>query len=147
MAKPTAVYVNLSINDFINSESLSTLLAYEQQLIGEIRGCGVKYVFTDTTDPNTTSSDSWATKANQALAGTSANQLARNQGLRSGSYAPGYDFFIDQAANVSDPTDERYWITTGVANATTGDGMHCTPAIIATKAATASAVMAAKIIL
>jgi hypothetical protein len=147
LAKPTAVYVNLSINDFINAESLSALLIYEQQLIAEIRGCGVKYVFTDTTDPNTSSSDSWATKANQGLEGTSANQLARNQGLRNGSYAPGYDFFIDQAANVSDPTDERYWITTGVANASTGDGIHASPAIIANKAATASAVLAAKIIL
>lgn len=145
LARPTAVYVNLSINDFINSETLATLLAYEQQLISEIRGCGVKYVFTDTTDPNTTSSNSWASKSGQTVAGTSANQLARNQGLRSGSYAPGYDFFIDQSSIVSDPTDERYWISNGIANYMTGDGIHASPYLIGLKAATASRTIAAKI--
>ena len=140
IARPTAVYINLSINDFINGESVATVLAYEQQLVTEARACGAKYVFTDTTDPNTTSSDSWATVANQTLSQNQSTYLAvRNSGLFNGSYNPGYDFVIDQRPNVEYFASGAYtgkWIAS-----TTGDGIHATPAVIIKKAATAAKAM------
>ena len=144
LAKPTAVYVNLSINDFVAQETYATVLAYEQQLVAEIRGCGVKYVFTDTTDPNTTSTDSWATVANQTLSqNQSTNLMLRNAALRAGTYAAGYDFCVDQGPNVEDATGGPY---TGKWKAgATGDGIHATPAALLLKAATAAAAIAAKI--
>ena len=61
LIKPTAVYLNLSVNDFTSGTGTAAALAYEQQFVQEIRGCGVKYVFTDTTDPVATSTDTFAT--------------------------------------------------------------------------------------
>lgn len=139
LARPTAVYINLSINDFINQESVATVLAYEQQLVTEARACGAKYVFTDTTDPNTSSSDSWATTVNQTLSQQQSNFLAsRNSGLFNGSYNPGYDFVIDQRPNVeyNPGSYTGLWLPN-----TTGDGIHAVPSVILNKAATAAAVI------
>jgi len=144
MAQPTAVYVGLNVNDINAAVSLATVQAQEQQLIGELKGLGVKYVFTDTTDPWTTSSDSWATAGNQTTTSGSANITARNAALRAKTWAT-YDFFIDQSPNTESSVGSGKWASNGTANAVTGDGHHASPALITLKAAAAAAKMAASI--
>lgn len=144
LARPTAVYIGLNVNDINAAVALATVQAQEQQLIGELKGLGVKYVFTDTTDPWTSSTDSWATTANQTTTSGSANITARNAALRNGTYAT-YDFFIDQSPNVESSVGSGKWAVSGAANYATGDGHHASPAIITLKAATAAAKIAASI--
>jgi len=145
LIQPTAVYFGLNYNDMA-SQTLATIKSWEQQAINELRGMGVKYVFTDTTDPSTTSTDSWATTTNQTQTASSANQIARNASLRAGTWAT-YDFFIDQAVNTESSIGSGLWAVNGTANYYTGDGVHTSPQGIALKAATAAAVMAANITL
>jgi len=144
LAQPTAVYLGLNVNDIDAGSSLSTIQAYETQLIGELKGLGVKYVFTDTTDPYTSSTDNWASTQNQTPNTGSSVRIARNAALRLGGYAP-YDFFIDNSLIVESSVGSDKWVTNGTANFPTGDGLHASPAIILLKAANAAAVMAANI--
>jgi hypothetical protein len=146
MARPTAVLMELAANDLAQGASLATLLAYEQQIIAELRGLGVRYVFTCTTDPWTTSTDSWATTGNQSLTAGSNNITSRNEDIRAGTWAP-YDFFIDFSPVVESSLNSGLWAVTGVANANTGDGIHGSPAIITQKVLIAAPIMAANILL
>lgn len=142
--KPTAVYIGDSVNDFQNGVALATVKSYEEQLIREIRGMGVKHVFTATTDPRTTSSDSWATVANQTVTTATTNSLLRNQALRGGTWAS-YDSYIDFSPITESSLDSGKWISDGTANKFTGDGVHASPYLINLKAAHAKTVMAANI--
>jgi len=144
MAKPTAVYMGLNINDFGNGVTLANMQKYEQEMIGLLRGLGVKYVFTDTTDPDTTSTDSWATTTNQTQASCSGNIIARNEALAAGTWAA-YDFFIDQRPNSESSINSGLWAVNGTAGWGTGDGLHASPQIVTLKAATAAAAIAANI--
>lgn len=145
MAKPTAVYLGLNVNDLnTGGQTTATVKAWEDEIIQMIRGMGVKYVFTDTTDPVTTSSDSFATVVNQTLATASPNIAARNAALRAKTWA-NYDFFIDNSPIVESSVGSGKWNATGVANAVTGDGLHASPALNTQKAANAGAVIAANI--
>ena len=139
--RPLAVCLPFGANDFINAKTLAATVALAKQMVAEIRGCGVKYVYAETIDPFTTSTDFWATKANQTPASGSANAVAWNQGLRAGTLGVPFDFYIDYKAIVSDPTDEKYWITNGTASYPTdgtgngGLGAHASPALVLLKAA------------
>lgn len=146
--RPTAAYINLSINDFINGgRSAATVQAWETQMISFLRSHGIQQVFTDTCDPNTTSSDSWATLANQTVSSGGAQAVLRNQALRAGGY-PGsgqtYDFFIDNQGITEDNstgTPSGKWIP-----GTTADGMHQTQTVLAgSKAANAAAILPLKL--
>jgi hypothetical protein len=145
--RPTAVYLNCAINDFLNGKTAAATQALEQQFVAEVRGCGVKYVFTDTTDPNTTSTDNWATTTNQTQTSASAGILARNAALRSSGasgYA-GYDFFIDQGTITESAIGSGLWAVTGTASQTTGDGTHCGAYLHTAKAANAAPIIATNI--
>lgn len=136
--RPTAVYLNLSINDFVtNSTASATVRSWEQQLVAWIRSLGVLQVFTDTCEPNTTSTDSWATTANQTI--TTGGNLAtqRNASLRSlGAQAyAGFDFFIDWAGiaeAVIGGVPSGLWVPNG-----TTDGIHAVQSIAIIKGTTA----------
>jgi hypothetical protein len=132
------------VNDISAGVTLANVLLYEQQVIGELRGLGVKYIFTDTTDPECTSTDSFATLANQTQGSRTNLMVQRNQMLTAGTWAT-YDFFIDQRPNVESSINSGLWFVNGTANYATNDGTHASPAIIALKAATAAAKIAASI--
>jgi len=144
MARPTAVYMGLNVNDISGGTSLIQVQKWEQEIIGELKGLGIKYVFTDTTDPYTTSTDSWATSGNQTLSTYSNVMIQRNQALAAGTWAT-YDFFIDQRPNTESSINSGKWVTNGTANYTTGDGIHASPQLIPLKASTAAAAIAANI--
>jgi hypothetical protein len=120
MRKPTAVYLNLSVNDFSQGYTAAQLILWESTLITQIKGMSVKYVFTDTTDPHTTSTDNRASQNNQTLSSGSAAANTRNAALAAGTLAP-YDFFIDQRPNRESTIGSGLWKTNGTASLYTGD--------------------------
>lgn len=147
MLRPSSVYLNLSINDFIaNATSAATVQSWETQLVSWLRGLRVKLVFTDTCDPNTTSSDGWATVANQTITGGGALAVQRNAALRSqgaSGYA-GYDFFIDQAGiteAIANGVPSGLWVASG-----TTDGVHATQAVTILKANNAKPIFTSRLI-
>lgn len=148
LAKPTAVYVGLNVNDLgALGGSYATLQAWEKSLISELKGLGVKYVFTDTTAPYTTSTDNFATVVNQTQnSSATPGIIARNTGLAAGTWAP-YDFFIDQRSNVESSLNSGFWRVDGNAETYTGDGLHGSGLTLNNMAATAAAAIAAAITL
>ncbi|RTM07420.1 MAG: SGNH/GDSL hydrolase family protein [Hyphomicrobiales bacterium] len=76
--------------------------------------------------PNPTSSDNFATTANQAVNANSAQITAYNDAIRAG-VANSLGFF-EIADQVESARNSGKWWVTGVANATTSDGLHSTQA-------------------
>lgn len=142
MLRPSAVYLNLSINDFVAGTSAATVLSWETQFVAWLRGLGVGQVFTDTCSPNTTSTDSWATLGNQTITSAGANAVTRNTSLRTGGYAGIYDFFIDWAGVTEDNSGgspSGKWSVVGGARTT--DGMHQNQATLITMGTTANPIL------
>lgn len=125
MIKPTAVYLYLCTNDINTGQPYNTVRLREQQLIAEIKGCGVKYVFTSTMEPYTTSTDQWATLENQTPVNASYEAIRnqRNTALVEGTYAD-YDFVVDNRLRTEPSINANKWIVNGEANYATGDGIH-----------------------
>lgn len=123
--RPTAVYLYLCTNDINTGQSFETVQLREQQLIAEIRGCGVKYVFTSTMEPYTTSTDQWKTLENQTPVNASYEVLRnqRNTALIEGTYAD-YDFVVDNRLRTEPSIDSNKWIVNGESYYATGDGIH-----------------------
>lgn len=137
MIRPTAVYLNLNVNDFGSAnQSVAQVLAWETELVQKIKGCGVKYVFGATTEPETSSTDGWATEANQTVRGSgiSANITTRNTMLLAGTWTAGYDFFVDMQLISETSRTSGKWVTNGTAGWSTGDGIHASPYIIGLQA-------------
>jgi len=127
--KPTAVYLNLNYNDIGTASPYATVKTREQQFIAQIRGCGVKYVFTSTTEPGSTSTDSFATLENQTPIAYAAVVAQRNNELIAGTYAD-YDFVVDNRLVSESSINSGKWKVNGTANWATGDGVHASPYII-----------------
>ena len=139
LAPPTHVVIASGINDVMQSgTTASQVITRVQTLIALCRSRWNNPVcYVTTLTPVANSSDGWATKANQMLAGTLPNgtnpnwaNLTDNTGASGRSFynaqvranSLGADGFIDVAAQVSDPSDGRYWRTDiGIP---TGDGIH-----------------------
>lgn len=144
----SAVMLALNTNDFEQGTSAATIQLWEQQLIAEIKGLGVRQVYTITTDPWSSSTDSWATTANQTIQNVGVNNqfIIRNTALASGTWCGGplnggYDFFIDNRPIVENGNGSGIWKATGVANGYTGDGLHASPFAINLMAANAGATL------
>jgi hypothetical protein len=93
-----------------------------------------------TIEPTTTSSDSWATTANQTLdtAPFNANRIAYNDALRV-SGTP----YLELANTVESSLDSGKWVVNGVANYATPDGIHATQAGSLLQSASSAAFLAA----
>lgn len=99
----------------------------------EMRADGIERIGRLTLSPRTTSTDNWATFANQTIAtyfgpGSPAETL-RNWMINDSVAAGVYDQIID--INSTDyPGNIWYWKVNGTANYATADGIHPQPAII-----------------
>lgn len=98
----------------------------------EMRAAGIEKIGRFTLTPRTTSTDSWATRANQTIAtrfgpGTHAETL-RNWMINDSVTAGVYDQIID-ITQTDDSGDFWYWKTNGTANYATYDGIHPQPVI------------------
>jgi lysophospholipase L1-like esterase len=115
------VVLNLGANDTIAGQTYSQLKTSLTTIVTALHNRGVK-VCICTISPHTTSTDNWATTANQTLAGFSrpsgANGLV-NSDLRGGNFY-GADMMYDFAAKCESSIGSCLWKTSGV----TADGVH-----------------------
>ena len=142
LGRATAAICDLGVNDItIQAGSTANVQSYLIQLWTALDCLGVQ-VWQTTICPSTTSSDSWATKANQTVNSTfNTTRQAINTWLRGGatytingqSVSVGNPLHpltgvIDISPYVEDPTDSSRWLTNGSANYWTLDGIHPSPA-------------------
>lgn len=145
------------VNDLSNSRTTAQLqadvIAIWRYLA--LRGIGV---YAGSVEPQTTSSDAWATLANQTVAGWDANRTAYNDWLRDGAPVtsaavltpvatgtvgalrmaqPGHPLvgYLEIADVVESARNSGKWKVTGAANYATADGLHPSPAMHALIAA------------
>ena len=106
------------------NQSAATTLGQLQTILGYFP---TKRCLTTTTGgPNTTSTDSWATVANQTINANNAEIAAYNTAIRAG-VANSVGYFDIMSAVESSSASGKWWVT-GVASATTTDGLHSTQA-------------------
>lgn len=116
----------MGINDIVAGRTLAQLQANCQVAWAAAKRMGAK-VFQTTLTPNTTSTDSWATLANQTVV---ANYTAAgirgqfNAWLPSQVAAGNIDGLIDLNAAVCDPNNTDKWAVNGVGGYLTADGIH-----------------------
>lgn len=114
------IVVNYGIND------LSTGGRSDAQIQGDlntIRGYfPTKKVFLATMPPSTTSSDSWATVANQAVKAFEANRVLNNNWRR--TTPAGYAGYFEVANVVETGNNSGFWKVDGTASKYTADGVH-----------------------
>lgn len=106
------------------NKTAATVLGELQTILGYFP---TKRCLTTTTGgPQTTTTDSWATVANQTVNANSAQIIAYNDAIRAGvANSVGYFEIADQ---VESARNSGKWWVTGVASATTTDGLHSTQA-------------------
>jgi hypothetical protein len=137
--KAGTVICNLGTNDIIASRTLAQMQADALACWSSL-GLGGARVFQMTLIPRTTSTDAWATKANQTIVTGFASGAVKdtfNTWLRGGASSvingntltagmSGHPLsgIIDVSSTVEDSTDSHYWKTNGVANTYSADGVH-----------------------
>lgn len=141
----SAAVCNLGVNDItLCSGVAATVEANLVALWTSLDSQGLR-VYQTTIMPSTTSSDSWATKANQTVNSTfNTCRQAVNAWLRAGATTtinglsvsignPMHPLtgLIDYSLYGEDPTDSSRWLTNGSANYYTSDGIHPSPAAYA----------------
>lgn len=116
-------------NDMTAGTDLATCRSRLTGLAGLLRAAApnaaiVQHTYT----PVTTSTDSWATAANQTVAASNDVRRQINNDLRAGVLAPVFDGILDPLWTVEDETTGK-WKTVqdaGTTAALTGDGIHLT---------------------
>ena len=94
------------------------------------RNAGVQKIVRTKLMPRTTSTDLWATPANQTPnTGWEADgkRDAINAGLQTALAGGRIDFLLDTLAVLGDPADPSRWLTNGTGKYTTADGTHLSP--------------------
>jgi lysophospholipase L1-like esterase len=122
----THVVFGMGTNDIGGGTALATIQANCQAIWAEAKLRGVK-AYHATITPKTTSTDSWATAANQSVVANYESGGVRGQfnaWLLTQVAAGKLDGVIDVNAAVEDPANLGKWITTGAANYATADGLH-----------------------
>lgn len=122
----THVVFGMSVNDVAGGVSLATMQANCQYAWATARRGGCKAWHTTMT-PRTTSTDSWATLANQTVVANYTQAGIRGQfnaWLLAQVAAGNLDGVIDVAAAVQDATEPEKWKVNGTANFATADGLH-----------------------
>jgi len=121
----THVCIAFGIND-LNGGGLTAA-----QLLTQIKTIVAKFpnnsIIVCTLEPNTTSTDTWATVANQTPVASNAQRVIFNNTLRANGI-PGVDHIADIADVVESSRDSGKWIANGTASFYTGDGLHPTSA-------------------
>lgn len=116
----------LGSNDIANARTLGQIQADLLEIWGDAHARGMTVVQT-TIMTRTTSTDSWATKANQSYVtgfgpGGTADQL--NAWIKQQAADGVIEGVIDVATAIADPTDLNKWLTNGSGSYATGDGVH-----------------------
>lgn len=132
LANPSHAFIVMGTNDVAAGAVLSGIAANAINTVNKIRTAvpGIR-IGQNCILPRTTTTDAWATSANQSDAGgfTGTRQQLANVTIRSLGW--GNDYFYDpnviaEAGYVpgSPPTDTNRWAFNGAANYATGDGIH-----------------------
>lgn len=120
----STVICNYGINDITGSaRTPAQTLADLKTIAGYFPG---KKFYQCTIAPRTTSSDSWATIANQTLNANSAGIATLNGLIRAAPVE--FTGYYELADVVESSRDSGKWIVNGVANYATADGLHETTA-------------------
>lgn len=120
-AYASSIVSNHSINDISNGASAATLLT---RLAAVYAVFGNKSMWIATIAPHTSSTDSFATTANQTPSAQEAQRVAFNTSLRAGTTFTGCAGYADIASITESDLNSGDWIVTGVANGYTQDGLH-----------------------
>lgn len=119
------VICEYGINDIVNNARTAAQVLSDRQSAAALF-TGKKFFHT-TLPPETTSSDSWATLANQTVAATNGVRVTFNDNVRLG--VPWAAGFFDITSIAESSLDSGKWIVNGTANFATRDGIHETPAM------------------
>lgn len=122
--RPTHAIFQLGTNDITAGTAVATIKANLLSAWTDLTNRGIK-VWGTTFTPVTTSSDSWATVANQTLNAWNANRIAVNDWLRT---IPSPLVGVYEIADMVETTrNSGLWKITGSANGFTADGQHLSP--------------------
>lgn len=123
----TDAIVMLGINDLVVNSVTATALKASLTSIFKLCASRGLRVWGCTLLPRTTSTDSWATMANQTVSdGPTGARIAVNDWIRAGADGLLTGHF-DTADTVETARNSGLWITNGTANAYTVDGTHPSP--------------------
>lgn len=118
------VIQQLGGNDISNGRTLSQIQADLRATWALLRASGVRIIQTDYT-PVTSSTDNWATTANQTLPLHATVRQQVNDWLKSQASTGQFDTLVNISDLVSDVTGK--WLVDGTANKFTVDGTHLSP--------------------
>lgn len=121
--KPTHFIQQLGSNDISNGGSFATVQARMVEMWDILGSTGAK-VYQCTATPNSTSSDSWATLANQTINANNSTRVALNEWIR--SKPAGIAGYIECCDFVESSRNSGKWAVDGTANKYTADGLHLT---------------------
>lgn len=111
----THVLSQFGINDLTNSHTASTIISDLRTIQGLFPG---KKFYQATIAPHTTSTDSWATTANQTVVASEAQRVSLNTTIRAN--ASGFNGYVEVADQVESARNSGLWI----APSYTTDGLH-----------------------
>lgn len=106
------------INDVTQGAAPSAIVSALQT----IAGYKTTPIWQTTISPQTTSTDSWATTANQTPNANNSNRVSLNGSIRAG--LAGFAGFFEIADVNESARDSGKWVVNGVANYATPDGIH-----------------------
>jgi lysophospholipase L1-like esterase len=109
----------------------STILANVEKIWTLARNAGVQKIIRTQLMPRTSSTDSWATLANQTPNSgweTGGKRDTINAGFQTALANRKIDILLDTLAVVGDPTDRNRWRTNGTAKYVNVDDAHVSPA-------------------
>jgi lysophospholipase L1-like esterase len=127
----THAIMALGIND------IGTLLHTASQVEANVATCvallrsqGIAKVYVTTFQPQTTSTDNWATVANQSVYSFESNRLAYNNDIRSTNGAiVGADGYFEICIPCESSPGSGKFIANGTADYATADGLHPSPVL------------------
>jgi lysophospholipase L1-like esterase len=117
----TDAIIELGINDVGTPDTLATMQANLGAIVAKLRSQGLR-VYVCTLTPWTTSTDSWATTANQTVTANEAVRVGYNDWVR--TMPIGIAGVIEAADIAETARNSGKWKVTGAANYATADGVH-----------------------
>jgi hypothetical protein len=118
----------MGTNDFAeSSRTLAQLQADYTTLVALCHNRGMKVISLSML-PRTTSTDNWATLANQTPVSASFNAGANSPrgqfNTWLAAFGPGNDYFLDATSQAESSPQSGLWVVNGTANYATSDGVH-----------------------
>lgn len=126
----TAVVSEYGSNDLVFPYTAVQVIANQNAIKALYPG---KAFYVTTIPPRTTSTDSWATTANQTPLASEAQRIAYNTAVRAGGL--GFSGYIELADQCESARNSGFWKVNGGANFGTADGIHPSQTMYASIAA------------